>query len=94
MKQNYRVSFFKRLVDSTGHPFDACQGVVEVRAISTKTAADGKRIFAELKGVKDWSLRADHESVELIPTTQRREMLAQSKECQKASLQPPAERLD
>jgi uncharacterized protein YfaQ (DUF2300 family) len=71
MKQNYRVSFFKQLVDSTGHPFDVCQGVVEVHAISRKAAVDdAKRIFAELKDVKDWSLRADHEGVELLPGRQ------------------------
>jgi hypothetical protein len=27
----YRVSFFKKLTDSTGHPFDVSQGIVEVR---------------------------------------------------------------
>jgi hypothetical protein len=78
MKQNYRVSFFKQLVDSTGHPFDVCQGVVEVRAISRRAAVDdAKRIFAELKDVKDWSLRADHEGVELLPAAKRKSRHAQ-----------------
>ena len=86
MKQNYRVSFFKQLVDSTGHPFDVCQGVVEVRTISRKAAVDdAKRIFTELKDVKDWSLRADHEGVELVPAAKRRSRHAPVWEDHKAS---------
>ena len=73
MKQNYRVSFFKRLVDSTGHSVNACQGVVEIGAISRETAiGDAKRTFAELKGVKDWSLRADYEEVKPLPAAKQR----------------------
>ena len=34
MERIYRVSFFKRLADRTGHAVDACQGAVEVRAPS------------------------------------------------------------
>jgi hypothetical protein len=79
MKESYRVSFFKYLVDSTGHPFDVCQGVIEIRAMSREAAVgDARRIFAELKNVKDWSLRADHEDVELVPVTKRRSKLVQS----------------
>ena len=82
MKRKYRVSFFKGLLDSTGHPFDVCQGVVAVRAISGKVAVDDARqIFAELKDVRIWSLRADYEGVELVPAARRRS----KHECHKSS---------
>ena len=32
MEKIYYVSFFKKLVDSNGHPATPCQGAVEVRA--------------------------------------------------------------
>jgi hypothetical protein len=48
MKQSYLASFSKQLVDSTGHPFDVCQGVVEVRAISGKAAVDEAKWIAGL----------------------------------------------
>ena len=67
MTQIYRVSFFKNLVDSYGHPVDACQGVVEVRAPSEDRALElARQRFAKLKYVRSWSLRADYEKVELL----------------------------
>jgi hypothetical protein len=71
MRQVYRVSFFKKLVDSTGHPVDACQGVVDIRATSRERAVANARLkFAEIKDVGDWSLRADYENVE-VPLARR-----------------------
>ena len=72
MEHIYRVSFFKQLTDSAGHPFDACQGTVEVRAPSRDSAIElARKMFAELKDVSDWSLRADCEKVELLPSRKR-----------------------
>jgi hypothetical protein len=72
MDQVYRVSFFKRLTDSNGHPFDPCQGVVEVRAPSEGCAIEQARLrFAELSEVGEWSLRADYEKVELLASRKR-----------------------
>jgi hypothetical protein len=68
----YRVAFFKRLTDSTGHPVSPCQGAVEVRASSEARAIELARLrFAELSGVSVWSLRADYEKVELLSTRKR-----------------------
>jgi hypothetical protein len=67
MMQIYRVSFFKRLTDSTGHPVDACQGTVEVNASSEDCAIKLARAkFAELEDVAILSLRADYEKTELL----------------------------
>jgi hypothetical protein len=72
MKQLYRVSFFKRLTDSTGHQVDAIQGVVEVEG-SRKSRAilSARRKFTKIKGVQSWSLRADYERVDVIPRADR-----------------------
>jgi len=72
LTQIYRVSFFKNLVDSYGHPVDACQGVVEVRAPSEDRALElARQRFAKLKYVRSWSLRADYEKVELLASRKR-----------------------
>lgn len=68
MNQVYRVSFYKKLVDSTGHPVDACQGVVEVRAPDREYAVkDGRQTFARSRQIGDWSLHADYETLEVLP---------------------------
>jgi hypothetical protein len=67
MQQPYRVTFFKTLVDSTGHPVDAVQGAIELRASNTQSAMDRARLaFAECKHVTDWRLRADYMNVETL----------------------------
>jgi hypothetical protein len=72
MKQIYRVSFFKKLTDSNGHPVDAWQGAVEVRAPSPDGAVELARPrFAEIKDVGTWTLRADYETVELLASRKR-----------------------
>jgi hypothetical protein len=67
MQQLYRVGFFKKLVDSTGHPYDVRQGTVEVRG-GTETYAieEARREFAAMNDVSHWSLRADYELAESI----------------------------
>lgn len=68
MLKAYRVSFFKAILDSTGHPFHAVQGTVEVRATSQEDGVrKGRKAFAALKGANDWSFHADYETVEAIP---------------------------
>jgi acetyl-CoA carboxylase carboxyltransferase component len=68
----YRVSFFKRLSDSTGHQFSARQGTVDVQA-GNEDAAIGiaRQKFALLEDINLWSLRADYEEVELLPDRKR-----------------------
>lgn len=67
MNQLYRVSFFKRLTDSTGHPVDAPQGIVEVQGDRKSRAIKKARLqFARLKDVAAWSLRADYEKVDIV----------------------------
>jgi hypothetical protein len=80
MEPIYRVSFFKTLVDSTGHPVDACQGVIEVHAPSEERAIDEARIeFAKLKQVMTWRLRADYAKAERLcerwPVVRRHKLL-------------------
>ncbi len=69
MVHRYRVSFFKRLADSTGHAVDACQAMVEVAAPNKRQAIEAARLrFAEDAQVGNWSLRADYETVVLTGT--------------------------
>jgi hypothetical protein len=72
MEPVFRVSFFKKLVDSYGHPVDACQGIVEMHAQNSERAVkDARAKFEELTKVSDWSLRADYQSVEVLPVRKR-----------------------
>lgn len=68
----HSVSFFKSLIDSAGHPVDACQGTVEVSASTEDRAIDVAELkFAAVPDVGNWSLRADYEKVELLPAHKR-----------------------
>lgn len=72
METIYRVSFFKTLFDSTGHRADPCQGTVEVRGETRDVAVETARHrFAELKGIRVWSLYADYDVVEELPARKR-----------------------
>lgn len=72
METVYRVSFFKTLFDSTGHRADPCQGTVEVRGETRDGAVKSARQrFAQLKGIAIWSLYADYDVVEELPTRKR-----------------------
>jgi hypothetical protein len=67
MEQIYRVSFFKRLVDSSGHPSAPEQGAVEVHAASEDEAVELARLkFAKIKDVCSWSHRADYHEAALL----------------------------
>jgi len=64
----YRVSFYKKLTDDTGHPAEPCQGVVEVHGKDRKCVIENaKRRFADLKGATDWSLYADYVIAKVVP---------------------------
>ena len=66
MLRKYRVSFFKRLADSTGHPVDACQAILEIPALDGQRAIEeARRRFAEQQRIALWSLRADYATAEL-----------------------------
>jgi hypothetical protein len=63
----YRVSFFKTLLSSDGHPFKCLQLTIEIpgarntdRAIKT-----AKRQYERLRCVPDWTLHADTFEVEI-----------------------------
>jgi hypothetical protein len=72
MARTYRVSFFKRLADSTGHPVEAWQGSVEIVAPNRPCAIEAaRRKFAEAGHVGTWSLRADYDEAELLPARTR-----------------------
>jgi hypothetical protein len=72
MANIYRVSFFKTILDSTGHRADPCQGIVEVRGKTRDAAVESARQrFAELKGISSWSLYADYDVVEELPARKR-----------------------
>jgi hypothetical protein len=62
----YRVSFFKDLLNSSGHNFRCLQGQIVVRASPgpTHAIACAEREFATLNCVNDWKLLAD--SVEVV----------------------------
>lgn len=73
MVRKYRVSFFKRLADSTGHAVDACQATLEVDALNKQLAIEAaRRRFAESAQVGKWWLRADYTTVEAAGTPDRR----------------------
>jgi len=72
MDTTYRVSFYKKLINDTGHPVEPCQGVVEVHGKDRKCAIENaKHRFAELKGVTDWSLYADYAIAKAVATHRR-----------------------
>ncbi|HUN44001.1 MAG TPA: hypothetical protein VMU81_27225 [Acetobacteraceae bacterium] len=65
----YRVSFYKKLTDDTGHPAEPCQGVVEVHEKNRKCAIEvAKQRFAELKGATDSSAFADYAIAKAVPS--------------------------
>ncbi len=57
----YRVSFFKHLVNSDGHPFRCIQQVIEVRqARSPDRAVKAAELrYERLHRVHDWTLHSD-----------------------------------
>jgi len=64
----YRVSFFKMLLSSDGHPFKCLQECIEVPDSETPAAAvdHASRTFEARHHVPDWTLHAD--TVEVVAT--------------------------
>jgi hypothetical protein len=72
MEPVYRVSFFKRLTDSTGHQFETCQSAVEVHACSGETRrGPGQNPFRPAKASKLVDAAADYHKPELLPKRKR-----------------------
>jgi hypothetical protein len=63
----YRVSFFKTLLSSDGHPFKCLQLTIEIpHARNTDRAIKAaKRRYERLRRVPDWMLHADTFEVEI-----------------------------
>lgn len=64
----YRVTFFKELLSSDGHPFNCVQQQVEVpHAKNAELAVDSAiRRLESLRGVPDWTFVADSFAVEAM----------------------------
>lgn len=64
--EQYRVTFFKNLLSSDGHPFKCPQRTIDIRraksADRAKTAA--QRRYERLYHVRDWRREADCVEVE------------------------------
>jgi hypothetical protein len=63
----YRVSFFKNLVNSDGHPFKCIQKVIDIsRAKSVDRAVKAAEIrYERLHHVHDWTLHSDYLELEI-----------------------------
>src|SRR5262245_56588510 len=64
---HYRVSFFKNLLSSNGHPFKCLQQRSDVPDSEdpAQAAEAASRKFETLYGVRDWELYADSIEVEI-----------------------------
>jgi hypothetical protein len=58
---HYRVSFFKDLLSSDGHPFKCIQQVIEIRrSRSADRAVEAAELrYERLHNIPDWRLYAD-----------------------------------
>lgn len=67
----YRVLFFKDLLNSNGHLFKCLQGQIVVRGSNdtTQAVASASREFEMLNRVNDWKLYAD--SIEVVADDRR-----------------------
>ena len=65
--QRYRVKFFKKVADATGHEHKMCQREFDIEAESEAAAVEeGKALFSTAEHSSEWSLRADSIEVETI----------------------------
>ena len=71
MRQMYRVSFFKKLTDSTGHPVDEARGPKFVLPAGMAQLSLPGPGSPKIKDVGTWTLRADYETVELLASRKR-----------------------
>lgn len=64
----YRVTFFKNLVNSSGHCVKCPQATISVEHAKSieRALTAGKRRFERTKGIQDWALYADLAELEAI----------------------------
>ena len=65
---SYRVTFFKNLVNSSGHEFKCPQGTVEVRRARDRIRAlrAAERRYERSRRVNSWTLCADSAEMEAV----------------------------
>lgn len=65
--KSYRVSFFKNLLSSNGHPFKCLQKAVEIRHARSRERAvrAAKQRYARFHHAPHWALHADSFEVEV-----------------------------
>ena len=70
----YRVTFFKQLTNSDGHPFKCPQLTVEVSCSDGAGAAleAAQREYERRTHLRDWRLHADTAEIVAVEETQRR----------------------
>jgi hypothetical protein len=63
---SYRVTFFKNLVNSTGHQFKCPQGTIEIRRARNYHRAfqAAERRYERAKKIANWTLYADFAELE------------------------------
>ena len=66
----YRISFFKEVLSSDGHPFKCLQQAIEIGGARTANRAvqAAEREYQNLRGIHDWRLHADYVEVEIDGT--------------------------
>ena len=64
---SYRVSFFKYVLSSDGHPFKCLQQVIEIRRAKSADRAvqAAERQYEKLRGIYKWTLHADYLELEV-----------------------------
>ncbi|RWM04388.1 MAG: hypothetical protein E5X80_19750 [Mesorhizobium sp.] len=67
---SYRVTFFKNLVNSSGHRFKCPQGTVEIRRARNLDRAfqAAERRYERQKKIGNWTLYADVAELETVET--------------------------
>jgi hypothetical protein len=65
---SYRVTFFKNLVNSSGHEFKCLQGTIEIRSARAHMRAlrAAERRYKRSKQIHSWRLYADSAEMEAL----------------------------
>ena len=68
---SYRVTFFKHLVSSDGHPFNCPQRTIDIRSAknSDRAIKAAQLRYGRLAHCCDWKLRADEFRLETVGDT-------------------------
>ncbi len=67
----YRVRFFKQIVNSQGKPFKTLQREIEIVKADTAIEAEAlaERQFERLRKIPDWHFHADTVEIEVLGTS-------------------------